>query len=429
MTADEPCTVHGIRRCTICLPAALGRAAYRRGEGPFAIQDRALDPAIAAVALPDTAGARDAIYRAWGDGWSAAREAGEPRTDPPLPAPKPALTITHTPADGTLLEGTVKGDGAWEAIKAAQAKYTIRGWRYMPSIRAIGVSHSRDRAPNLGLIDRTAEILREAGFTVEVQVDAAPRAMEEAEADRAERMDDRADALAAKAERKNAEADRRQAAASQIAQRFADGQPILVGHHSERSARRDQARIETNMRAAIQLGKEAEHAAHGAGTAEKHMQHREDPRRTMRRIEKLEADRRRVQRTLDGHTTRSLDGHGNPVYVFEHKPAEGRHREQCEVEAAHLDEQIRYWKELLQAEIDAGRFNPVDLAAIKPGDRIRYWGGWREVVRVNKKTVSVKTQYSWTDKVPVDEVLEHRPAQPAPTSPAQDLDEAEATAR
>ena len=40
------------------------------------------------------------------------------------------LTITHTAADGTLLEGTSKGDGAWDAIKVAQSSYKIRGWKY-----------------------------------------------------------------------------------------------------------------------------------------------------------------------------------------------------------------------------------------------------------------------------------------------------------
>lgn len=322
------------------------------------------------------------------------------------------LTITHTAVDGTLLAGTVKGDGAWDAIKAAQATYQIRGWRYMPSIRAIGVSHSRDRAPQLGLIDRTADILREAGFDVEIQVETAPRAMEDAEADRAERMDERADALHDKATRKNTEADARHAAAQEIADGIPLGQPILVGHHSERRHRRDAERIDRNMRASIALGDEAERAAHGAATAEKHMTHREDPRRVMRRLETLRADRRRVQRNLDGYTTRHLDGHGNPVYVFGHEPATGRHREQLLASAADLDEKIRYWQAFLDGEIAAGRFNPVDLKAIKPGDEIRYWRGWLKVVKVNRKTVSVETGYSWTDKIPVDEIRGHRPAQP-----------------
>lgn len=36
--------------------------------------------------------------------------------------------------------------------------------------------------------------------------------------------------------------------------------------------------------------------------------------------------------------------------------------------------------------------------------------GWRRVVRVNRKTVSVETGHSWTDTVPYAKILRHRPA-------------------
>lgn len=321
-----------------------------------------------------------------------------------------ALRIVYTPADGTLLYGSSKGDGAWEAIKAAQDKYRIRGWKYFRSLGMLGVSYSRDRAPQLGLMDVTADVLREAGFEVTVEVEAAPRLMEDAEADRAERMDDRADALHAKAGRKNAEADARHAAAKRIADGIPMGQPILVGHHSEKRHRADMRRIDNGMRAAIALEAEATTAADRAASAEKHMQRREDPRRCARRIETLEAERRGVQRDIDGNTTRHLDGQGVPVYVFEHPPATGRHLEQCQARAAHLDEQIRYWKAFLEEETKAGRYNPVDLLVIKPGDLVRYWGGWRKVVKVNKVTISVESGYTWADKVKVVDIIGHRPA-------------------
>jgi hypothetical protein len=34
--------------------------------------------------------------------------------------------------------------------------------------------------------------------------------------------------------------------------------------------------------------------------------------------------------------------------------------------------------------------------------------GWRKVVRVNKTTVSLETGYSWTDRVPFEDLLEVR---------------------
>lgn len=46
-------------------------------------------------------------------------------------------------------------------------------------------------------------------------------------------------------------------AARAIADYIPMGQPILIGHHSERSARRDRGRIETNTRRAVQMRKTA----------------------------------------------------------------------------------------------------------------------------------------------------------------------------
>ena len=79
-------------------------------------------------------------------------------------------------------------------------------------------------------INRAAEQLRAGGFEVAVEVDAAPRDMAEAEAERAERSEGRAEMLRARAERRDAEATARLAAADAIADRIPLGQPILVGH-------------------------------------------------------------------------------------------------------------------------------------------------------------------------------------------------------
>lgn len=57
------------------------------------------------------------------------------------------------------------------------------------------------------------------------------------------------------------------------------------------------------------------------------------------------------------------------------------------------------------AERDRVRFTREDLA----GSRfIRTSGGWHKVVKVNAKTVSVETGYSWTDRHPFEKVLEVR---------------------
>lgn len=355
-------------------------------------------------------------------------------TSPVPPDASRVLTITHTPTDGTLLEGSSKGDGAWEAIKAAQDRYEIRGWKYFPSIRAIGVRNSRDHAPNLGNIDRTAEILREAGFEVVVDIDGAPRKFEEQEADRADRMDDRATALHAKADRKAGEAEHRYQAAREIGDNIPMGQPVLVGHHSERGHRRDLARMDGHMRASVEADREATTAADRAAAAERHMDARNNPRRVYRRIRKLEADLRRAQRYLDGYTTRHLDGQGNPVYVFEHGPAEGRGKEQHELEVAHLTEQLRGWREALDAAKSAGVWVPTELADVSKGDWIKSWAGWKQVVRVNKVSVTVEDSCgegrpTFTRTIKIDEIREHRtnsPFEPTPAEVAIDLDAATA---
>lgn len=322
----------------------------------------------------------------------------------------PQLTITHTAEDGTLLHGTTKGDGAWETIKAAQQAYKIRGWKYFPSIRVIGVSHSRDRAPNIGLIEATADILSAAGFGVSTSIDATPRPMESAEQDRAARMDERAHRLQVRSDRLAAESDAHLAAADAIAERRPFGQPILVGHHSEAGARADQRRIERNMDKFCEKAADARHAESAAEAAQKHMAHRENPARTARRIKTLEAERRKVQKYLDGYSRNYRNGAGIIVDTDTFPPADGAYRVQLEAQAAHLDEQLRYWREQLEQAQQIGQWKPAERDAISVGDAVKVRGQWRRVVRVNKTTVSVETGYSWTDRVPFEEIRAHEAA-------------------
>lgn len=431
-------------------PRELGRLAYRRGEDPAAILDRQLRPALDVIPPgPGSSQARDAILREWGAGWSAAKDAGEPRTDPPLPQPKPTLQITHTAAEGTMLEGSSKGDGAWEAIKAAQREGRCRGWRYFPSIRSIGVSYSRHHAPKLYLIDEATRVLRAAGFTVEVEVDGAPRRMEDAEADRELHMEERADALAEKSTRLGAVAEARYAAAEEISLGM-NGQPVLVGHYSERGHRRDIDRMYGHQRASLAAAEEAALAAERAETAARHMEARNNPRRVYRRIRTLEAEQRKDQRELtpcriSGRKMkpeaagRTLDCPacyrdltiGADLLVPEHGAATGRHREQVELRIAHRTEQIRYWQEALQAAKAAGADVPPPTAAIEKGDWVRSWAGWNEVTRVNTVTVTVRDSYgpgrdTFPRKITLDDIREIRktsPYAPAPAEPAVELDD------
>lgn len=49
---------------------------------------------------------------------------------------------------------------------------------------------------------------------------------------------------------------------------------------------------------------------------------------------------------------------------------------------------------------EAQRPGPVDPATIPGAAFVRDQHGWHQVVKVNTKTVTVKTPYSWTDRIP-----------------------------
>ncbi len=61
--------------------------------------------------------------------------------------------------------------------------------------------------------------------------------------------------------------------------------------------------------------------------------------------------------------------------------------------------------EARQAERDRPKLTAAD---VKGATHVRDQFGWHEVVRVNAKSVTVKTGYSWTERLPLDRVLEAR---------------------
>lgn len=83
---------------------------------------------------------------------------------------------------------------------------------------------------------------------------------------RRERLEAKAEKREAWADSAARESDRRFYAASAIADNIPLGQPILIGHHSERRARRDQERIHSNMSRAVEADQRAkDHIAKAGG--------------------------------------------------------------------------------------------------------------------------------------------------------------------
>lgn len=111
----------------------------------------------------------------------------------------------------------------------------------------------------------------------------------------------RAERLREWAEKREAKADAAHERVHQIADQIPFGQPILVGHHSEGRARRDQARIESGMRASIDNARKAESMSSRADSIERQAEHAiydDDPdavERLEARVAELEAKRDRMK--------------------------------------------------------------------------------------------------------------------------------------
>jgi protein-L-isoaspartate O-methyltransferase len=124
------------------------------------------------------------------------------------------------------------------------------------------------------------------------EVDDEETSLEDRAAQRAERFTTYQSKRAADAEHA------RKAVAS-VADGIPLGQPILVGHHSERHARRDAEKIENGMRQAVRLWETATYWQSRAASAIAHARYLEQPAVRARRIKKLEAELRGYQRDTD----------------------------------------------------------------------------------------------------------------------------------
>jgi hypothetical protein len=303
------------------------------------------------------------------------------------------LTITHTHEAGTMIAGTSRGDGTAEVLKAV-------GWRWGRSISAWFVPQSRDRLPKLHTITRTKTALEAAGFEVETEIDNSHRTTAEVEAGKIERQTDRVDALTVKAERKSRAEDAAWANARAAHDRLPEGgEPIKIGHHSERRHRNAIAKADTAMRKSVEATAEATTAQARADAATHTTDARYNPVTVANRIQTLGAELRKLERRITAQCYD--DTHG---YI---DATAGQIQARATRLAPHTDEkrdQIAYWEAVRAAQVASGKATGYDRSTIKKGDRVKIRGQWREVVRANLKTVSVTTGYTWTDTAPYAEI-------------------------
>jgi hypothetical protein len=274
--------------------------------------------------------------------------------------------------------------------------------------------------------------------------------LEERAAERAERFESHS---ATKATQATAAA----AAVETITGGIPLGQPILVGHHSERRARRDAERIERGLQKVVDLWDSAEYWTRRAGRALKHAAYKERPDVRARRIKGLEADLRRHQKAHDEagfylrkwrklHESESLTRKDGRPTTFQERARyvantdryvspgtfSALDRGELTPEAAqaqaiaahetvqanaarwiaHYENRLAYERAMLAEAggLPTDRKKPEVGGAIRGGGMLR-GDRWYHVTRVNKVTVTV--QFTWgaaeracPHKVPLDEIAE-----------------------
>lgn len=201
----------------------------------------------------------------------------------------------------------------------------------------------------------------------------------------------------------------RHQAARDAVKHIPPGQPILVGHYSEKRHRADLKRFDTNMSKAVEESDRAKYWERRAQAVTRHASRKHAPGPTARRIKKLKAEVRRHQREIDPNGKRWLEDvawfksyHGwtdeQIAENWEHRIANAKRW------LDHLEGQIAYW-EAVYAEsggVSADRHG----WEFKKGGWVRGRWGWGQVARVNKDrtgTISsvsvdkktVKAQTGW----------------------------------
>jgi len=317
------------------------------------------------------------------------------------------IIIRHTHQDGTLIEGSRKGDGVYQVLRGNDP-----AWWYFRSVGQICLKHSRDKPARTWVLHAAEQALKAAGYEVTVEIDnTVRRSFADAEADRYQRAEERAgryDGYAGNA------AARSQAALSRarsLSRRFEGGQPILIGHHSEAGARRDQKRMWDAEERGYAEQDKARYWSGRAAAAEQLKDARESVPVTLRRIAKLEAEARSVQRSL---------ARTGPLPDYTGSQTAREHHDYLLTRAQDIEEELTYWREHVARQQETGvkLWSRTDFAK---GDFVRFgrYGTWFEVIRVNPKSVTVPaiiggpgravlraadSPYDWTDTIPYHKV-------------------------
>ena len=209
-------------------------------------------------------------------------------------------------------------------------------------------------------------------------------------------------------------------AVDDIAEHIPFGQPILVGHHSEKHARKDAERIGSGMRRMIEEQGKAEYWADRAKATEHWAAYKERPEVIARRVKKLESERRVHEREMDRRTTK----YWRPPYVYDQATGQqvydppaveeswnrywARHRRWLEHYDIVLAFQKARYADSGGTEIDKAKWS------LEPGGMALVRGRWEKIVKVNRTTVALASGLyaGLTLKYGKEEIKEYKPPEP-----------------
>lgn len=177
--------------------------------------------------------------------------------------------------------------------------------------------------------------------------------------------DERAERLEARAEKTGAAAQAAYAAARAVVERIPFGQPVLLGHHSQKRHQRDLARHDAGMSKAFALGDEARGLQAAAESSRRHQESQDSAPGIARRLERARAELRKVERIHAEGGYASHPGLGERLLA---------------------DVRARIARD--EAALAALGPQPWDTAKVKAGDVVRINGHVVRVARVSAKSYS-----------------------------------------
>jgi hypothetical protein len=220
-----------------------------------------------------------------------------------------------------------------------------------------------------------------------------------------ERAESRADWYQGFSDNAKARGESRDKTAHEMAQAIPFGQPILIGHHSEKRDRAYRARIRANSEKGWQEMKRARYWEARAKAAVAWTERRYRPDAIYRRIEKIKKQIRKHEKATS-----------RPVWEYTEWPwLESRGAtDQDAAWERRLTFENR-WLQFLSTRLEyqealykeSGGVH-AEATAFEVGGACRSWAGWSKIVRVNKKSLTVsrhiRDDIYWKERITYDKV-------------------------